>query len=243
MSTVQKYWDTSFDIKMDPSRLPNIQDLLGYKDSLTMVTYQRSKMNNRCTDSCHRPQRKRATMTRRRFESLSLSETPLEMKSEVAEDTRPHKMLRSFSSPADVEVPQPVPESSEQMDGLNLERTSVTDLQSRLSPFTSYDITRSLKSNIASYPHRKQNSSKVLSSYETKLYHEPDHIQQNWNRGIGNDSLRLQPAQNNSRKDIKSPVLSPTSSNNYKGKYLKYLTYESLQINYGQRFPNTDITI
>ena len=234
MSTVQKYWDTNFDIKMDSSTLPTIQGLLGYKDSLNIVTYQRSKMNNRCTDSCHRPQRKRATMTRRRFESLSLSETPLEMKkSEAAEDARPPKMLRSFSSPADVEVPQPVPESSEQMDGLNLERTSVTDLQSRLSPFTSYDITNSLKSNIASSPHRKQNSSKVLSSYETKLYHEPDHIQQNWNRGIGNDSLRLQPAQNNSRKDIKSPVLSPTSSNNYKGKYLKYLTYESLQINYG----------
>ena len=241
MSTVQKYWDTNFDIKMDSSVLPTIQGLLGYKDSLTMVTYQRSKMNNRCTDSCHRPQRKRATMTRRRFESLSLSETPLEMKSEKAEDARPHKMLRSFSSPAYVEVPQSVTESSKNMDDSNLERDSVTDLQSRLSPSTSISITNFLKSNIASSQRRKQNSSQISSNYGKSLYHEPDHIQQNWNRGIGNDSLRLQPAQNNSRKDIKSPVLSPTSSNNYKGKYLKYLTYESLQINYGQRF--TDITI
>ena len=233
MSTVQQYWDTNFDIKMDPSRLPNIQDLLGYKDSLTMVTYQRSKMNNRCTDSCHRPQRKRATMTRRRFESLSLSETPVEMKSEKAEDARPHKMLRSFSSPAYVEVPQSVTECSKNMDDSNLERDSVTDLQSRLSPLTSTGITNFLKSNLASSPSRKLNSSKISSNYGTNLYNKTDHIQQNWNRGIGNDSLRLQPAQDNSRKDIKSPVLSPTPSNDYKGKKFKYLTYESLQINYG----------
>ena len=231
MSTVQKYWDTNFDVKMDSNTLPTIQALLGYKDSLTMVTYQRSKMNNRCTDSCHRPQRKRATMTRRRFESLSLSETPLEMKSEAAEDARPPKMLRSFSSPADVEAPQSVPESSEH--DLDLERDSVADLQSRLSPLTSYSITNSLKSNIASSPSRKQNSSQISSNYGKNLYHEPDHIQQNWNNGIESDSLRLQTAQDNSRKDIKSPVLSPTPSNDYKGKKFKYLTYESLQINYG----------
>ena len=229
MSTVQKYWDTNFDIKMDSSVLPTIQGLLGYKDSLAMVTYQRSKMNNRCTDSCHRPQRKRATMTRRRFESLSLSETPLEMKkSEAAEDARPPKMLRSFSSPAYVEVPQSVPESLEHMDDLNLERDSVTDLQSRLSPLTSTGITNFLKSNLASSQRRKQNSSQISSNYGKNLYHEPDHIQQNWNRGIGNDSLRLQPAQDNSRKDIKSPVLSPTPSNDYKGKKFKYLIYDSL---------------
>ena len=222
MSTVQKYWDTNFEGKMDSSTLPNIQGLLGYKDSLTMVTYQRSKMNNRCIDSCHRPQRKRATMTRRRFESLSLSETPLEMKSEVAEDARHHKILRSFSSPAYVEAPQSVPESSEKIDDLTLEGDSVTDLQSRLSPLTSYGITNLLKSTIASPPRRKQNSSKMSSNYGTNLYHEPDHIQQNWNRGIGNDSLRLQPSQDNSRKDIESPVLSPTPSTVYKGKCLKF---------------------
>ena len=233
MSTVQKYWDTNLDVKMDSSTLPNIQGLLGHKDSLTMVTYQRSKMNNRCTDSCHRPQRKRATMTRRRFESLSLSETPVEMKSEKAEDARPHKMLRSFSSPAYVEVPQSVPESSKHMDDLNLERDSVTDLQSRLSPLTSTGITNFLKSNLASSPSRKLNSSKISSNYGTNLYNKTDHIQQNWNRGIENDSLRLQPAQDKLRKDIKSPVLSPTPSNEYKGKKFKYLTCESLQINYG----------
>ena len=104
------------------------------------------------------------------------------------------------------------------IDDLTLERDSVTDLQSRLSPLTSYGITSSLKSTIVSPPRRKQNSSKISSNYGRNLYHEPDHIQQNWNRGIGNDSLRLQPAQDNPRKDIDSPVLSPTPSNDYKGK-------------------------
>ena len=217
MSTIQKYWDNNFDIKMDSGTLPSIQNLIGYNNSLTMVTYQRLKLNNRCIDSCHRSQRKKATMTRRRFASLSLSETPVEIKSKLAEDAKPHKILRTFSSPAYVNAPESVPGNQQNRVDSNVEQELVTNLQSRLSPLTSSGITNSLTSHLASSC-SKQNISKIPSNYEGNLYYDSDHILPNRSRGLGNGCLRLQSSQDVSRMDIANPIYSMKSSKDYKGK-------------------------
>ena len=215
MSTIQKYWDTNFDIKMDSGTFPSIQNLIEYNNSLTMVTYQRLKLNNRCIDSCHRSQRKR--ITRRRFASLSLCETPVEIKSKMADVVKPHKILRSFSSPAYVNAPQSVPENQQNKVDSNVEQELVTNLQSRLSPLSSSGITNSLTSHLASSC-SKQNISKIRSNHEGNLYYDSDHILPNRSRGLGNGCLRLQSSQDVSRMDIANPTLSMKSSKDYKGK-------------------------
>ena len=171
------------------------------------------------SNSCRlRCQKRKSMKTRRRLLSLTSSEVTSETLSSSVRPLNPRMMLRSFSSPADINFPEEtVPETVSMINSQFRAEFFAPSLQLRLSPMSSNESNLPSSSASTQISYRTKNMPKlpnISSPRQCDLVNEGDEVKD----GNFKQPLRLQ-TENiftvNQRSKKNGPV---TSSESHRGK-------------------------